>query len=372
MAFGKVASPRYLPPHLQLKTTVSAPSICYPSTNSVQVSTGFTSNSANEPIDPANLALVGRSVSFIAPGTMGNFSGAQTSIQANGKAVANFNSNGTPGVAEIFSISDNASNTALLTVNTPGSWLGTSSSDWFLPANWCGGAVPTASTNVNIPAGTPRSPFIESVFGGANVNNITIAAGAKLTLGNDAGLDVKGEFTNNGSDIATAPVALTVFSGPGNQTVPGGDYSFLGIAGGGIKTLAADELTSFDRSNCYVAHYKDGSWNSITSGPAFGSNPFFAKRSGITSFSPFAITNPDSPLPVTLARFDAVKEGSTALLSWSTTEETNSDRFEVERSINGKVWQKIATVKAQGESKVWQTIALQISSRYLPGKISTA
>lgn len=473
-------------PHLQLKTTLNAQSICYPGTNSVQVSAGFTSNSANELIDPSNLgAFIGRPMSISAsPGGMGIISGV-SKIQANGMATANFISYGTPGVVEFSSNSDNSSNKAPLTVNTPGSWLGTTNNDWYLPANWCGGAIPTTSTNVNIPAGTPNPPVITLPESVAFAKNLIIAPNASLSLDANATLEVKGDFTNNGSFNAGADGAYTLFSGTGTQTIPGGTYSILGISGGN-KTLTADatlrhyfifwtntkmllgnntltlvsaapfndfnseryfitngtgglrknvggtgftfpigsatsympvvlsntgtpdhftarvgegvytsylnnvpqgspvalkavnstwyisedvpggsnaamslywnptdELPSFNRSNCYVGHYNSGAWNAGTSGVASGSNPFFASRSGITSFSPFAVTNPDSPLPVTLARFDAVKEGSTALLSWSTTEETNSDRFEVERSINGKIWQKIGTVSASGDSKIW-------------------
>jgi len=57
-------------------------------------------------------------------------------------------------------------------------------------------------------------------------------------------------------------------------------------------------------------------------------------------------------LPVTLVSFDARKEGSTSSLTWATTAETNSDRFEIERSANGKAWSKIGTVASSGESKV--------------------
>jgi hypothetical protein len=56
------------------------------------------------------------------------------------------------------------------------------------------------------------------------------------------------------------------------------------------------------------------------------------------------------PLPVTLARFEAKAVENTAALSWTTTEESNSDRFEVQRSLNGKQWEVIGTVNAQGES----------------------
>jgi hypothetical protein len=58
------------------------------------------------------------------------------------------------------------------------------------------------------------------------------------------------------------------------------------------------------------------------------------------------------PLPVTLISFTAVAEARTALLSWATTAETNSDRFELERSQNGKIWNKIGTVASSGESNV--------------------
>ncbi|WP_221389736.1 ice-binding family protein [Dyadobacter sp. NIV53] len=58
-----------------------------------------------------------------------------------------------------------------------------------------------------------------------------------------------------------------------------------------------------------------------------------------------------APLPVTLTYFTAKKgENQTAMLSWATTAETNSDRFEIEHSVNGKSWKNIATVAAKGES----------------------
>jgi hypothetical protein len=58
----------------------------------------------------------------------------------------------------------------------------------------------------------------------------------------------------------------------------------------------------------------------------------------------------DINLPVTLISFSAAKEGKTALLSWATSEETNSDRFEIERSANGKQWNKIGSVESGKES----------------------
>lgn len=58
-----------------------------------------------------------------------------------------------------------------------------------------------------------------------------------------------------------------------------------------------------------------------------------------------------NPSPVTLVSFNATKEGQAAVLSWSTSEETNSDRFEIEHSLNAKNWLKIGTVLSKGDSK---------------------
>lgn len=63
-------------------------------------------------------------------------------------------------------------------------------------------------------------------------------------------------------------------------------------------------------------------------------------------------TRADLNLPVTLVSFDANKEGNAVTLTWATTEETNSDYFEVQHSGNGKDWNKIGMVKSHGESKV--------------------
>ncbi|MET7259571.1 T9SS type A sorting domain-containing protein [Dyadobacter fermentans] len=59
-----------------------------------------------------------------------------------------------------------------------------------------------------------------------------------------------------------------------------------------------------------------------------------------------------TPLPVKLVDFSTVREGNTAVLSWSTSEESNSDYFEVQRSGDAKTWEKLKSVAAKGESSV--------------------
>ncbi len=69
----------------------------------------------------------------------------------------------------------------------------------------------------------------------------------------------------------------------------------------------------------------------------------------------------ETTLPVTLAKFTATRVEQTALLSWSTTAETNSDRFEIEHSNSGKEWRMIGTVESKGESA--ELLAYSFSDR---------
>jgi hypothetical protein len=58
----------------------------------------------------------------------------------------------------------------------------------------------------------------------------------------------------------------------------------------------------------------------------------------------------ESSLPVKLATFTADKTENQAVLKWTTTAETNSDFFEIERSFDARKWESAGTVSAATES----------------------
>lgn len=65
----------------------------------------------------------------------------------------------------------------------------------------------------------------------------------------------------------------------------------------------------------------------------------------------FAIQAYGNALPVKLAAFTAEPgEGNTALLRWSTTEESNSSHFEIEHSQDAKIWMNVGRVSSVGSS----------------------
>jgi len=70
----------------------------------------------------------------------------------------------------------------------------------------------------------------------------------------------------------------------------------------------------------------------------------------LTGFSYFTGTDNNSPLPVKLIELSANAKTTDILISWATASEKNSNRFEIERSKDGKVFQYTGTIKAAGNS----------------------
>lgn len=59
------------------------------------------------------------------------------------------------------------------------------------------------------------------------------------------------------------------------------------------------------------------------------------------------------PMPVTFLDLTARKKGAGISVAWSTSQEMNNDRFEVERSADGNAgWQRVATVPGAGNSNI--------------------
>jgi len=67
----------------------------------------------------------------------------------------------------------------------------------------------------------------------------------------------------------------------------------------------------------------------------------------------------DGALPVVLVSFTAVAREHTSYLEWHTSEEINSNRFEIERSTDAKSWKQIGNVMARGDGKATTAAPLQ-------------
>ena len=126
-----------------------------------------------------------------------------------------------------------------------------------------------------------------------------------------------------------------------------------GTPGGSNATVylqwnALDEANGFDRTRSYIAHYTSSAWQKNTTGTPTGSDPYSLSLAGITTFSPFGVGDASAALPVELTSFTAKKEQNNAMLEWNTASEINNDHFEVQRSVDGSLWENLASISGHG------------------------
>lgn len=96
-------------------------------------------------------------------------------------------------------------------------WTGTVSTDWNTPANWNLAFVPASINNVTIPSGTAFSPVVAAA---ATAADITVNAGATLSISAAGVLNAYGSIANSGTITTVAGSAL-VFAGSSAQTITG-------------------------------------------------------------------------------------------------------------------------------------------------------
>jgi hypothetical protein len=99
-----------------------------------------------------------------------------------------------------------------------------------------------------------------------------------------------------------------------------------------------------------------GAWANFGSSAVSGSAASGTLTSGpITSFSDFALGSTNAlvapnPLPVQLTSFAAARTTSGVQVAWATASELNSQYFEVERSLDGRTYARVARLAAQGST----------------------
>ncbi len=110
---------------------------------------------------------------------------------------------------------------AFITINTLGNWLGTVSSDWNNAANWPCGVIPTGASDVVIAAGLPFYPIINAGTT-ATVHNLTVQSGASLTVDNNT-LQIAGTIVSSSNfNVQNGTVEM---NGTSTQTIPAAAFT---------------------------------------------------------------------------------------------------------------------------------------------------
>jgi|GEM_PF-2459477 len=153
-------------------------------------------------------------------------------------------------------------------------------------------------------------------------------------------------FVINSANAAATPINLRLYFT---------DAEFQALMAADPRIQSVDDLSVTQ----YDGPGEDGVYNpaggtltfipssAITTGTAYGGHYL---EFSISRFSEFWIHFGLAVLPVNLVSFNAEAVSNGIELTWQTASESNSDRFEIERSTNGINYSNIGTVAAAGNS----------------------
>lgn len=147
------------------------------------------------------------------------------------------------------------------------------------------------------------------------------------------------------------------------ETLGGSDVTMT------LQWDTGDELPNFDRTISGISHWDGSYWDrspTWTNATNVGGTSWTQTRSGITSFSPFAVEDLQQDLPIELLAFNAKRLNFAEVqLDWSTATEINNQGFEVERMLaNEQEFTKIAWVDGAGNTTEIQTYDLLDDNSY--------
>ncbi len=104
----------------------------------------------------------------------------------------------------------------------------------------------------------------------------------------------------------------------------------------------------------YIKKWNGNNWENMAGPLTLGyyNNIGYGASTGndVTEFSTWGIFDSETVLPVILKTFEVKPENRTALLTWATTEESNSSHFDIEHSADARAWIKVGQVSARGQS----------------------
>ena len=234
-----------------------------------------------------------------------------------------------------------------------------------------------------------------------DANLLTIRDEALALTASDASY-VRGPIEKVGEDDFTFPVGdsglyrpMTISGGSGrnNSTAFSGSYFEVNpdtsmysrsSREGTLDHVSASEYWILDRTNGTatvdvtlswdsnsgtvdnLSELRVAKWNSISSewedegnGGTTGNTTegTIITSSAVSSFSPFTLssTTSNNPLPIELTSFDAKIFNQQVKLIWETASEINNNYFTIERSVDGKNFEFVTTVKGAGNSNVGNT-----------------
>jgi uncharacterized repeat protein (TIGR01451 family) len=195
--------------------------------------------------------------------------------------------------------------------------------------------------------------FTYSISGGANQ---TVS-----TTGSNTTVTVSVPTTSTG----TYSYNLINVSGAGGTTTPvSGQTAAVSINETPAIALTGEQYQCMSGQNTYTVFFTASPGAVITSDKGVvNGNTVTGIPSNQTAIITATLGTCSTPLsvfkscalPVTLISFEGTIVENNAVLKWKTTQETNSELFEIQRSKEGKNWQTAGTEKSHGESSIMKS-----------------
>lgn len=102
-------------------------------------------------------------------------------------------------------------------------------------------------------------------------------------------------------------------------------------------------------SSYMLNHHNGSGWEIPTMGTSSVSGNSLTYLGYTGTFSPFVIGGSSTiALPIELSRFEVECNSEYNQVQWTTASEKNNDQFELYKSTDAKIWEKIYTIKGQG------------------------
>jgi hypothetical protein len=199
-------------------------------------------------------------------------------------------------------------------------------------------------------------------------SRITSTGGGYVTITADLNAPIGANPGNLGAIITTSKDmgATVIKRGHQSQQSAGGQgssiYRYYDITPTNNTALNAmlrfqyfdEELNGLAENTLVVFKSQDNvHWaNMGYSGRNTTSN--FVDRDAIADFSRWTLSSANNALPLIFSVFNVQCKNNTAFVQWTTAQEQNTLRFDIESSTDGVHWQVIGTVPAAGNSTVEQ------------------
>lgn len=219
--------------------------------------------------------------------------------------------------------------------------------------------------NSGLIAATQQSKWIKvggSFVATTNIVDLEVVNATAVPVGNDLGLDdisinvCQSQINVNGPGATCAGSNVSVNYTVLDAYAAHSWYKWQVSTDGGanFSGVSAAAQASFT-NNSYVLTNELGLVTSLMNGNkyrlAVATSEAGLSQPECIYFNDYTLIVADcAPTPVQLTSFNGKYQGGKAILDWQTSQELNSDRFEIFRSIDGVEFVKVAVVKSAGNS----------------------